>query len=58
MYPDPIHCGILMDIISLLDGRFIIHGGIDGYSIIPVYWKAAGSNKADTVLDVFCSAVT
>ena len=43
---------------KLIRWRFIVHGGVDGYSRIPVYLKVAGNNKADTVLDAFCSAVT
>ena len=42
---------------KLIRWRFIVHGGVDGYSRIPVYLKVAGNNKADTVLDAFCSAV-
>ena len=36
----------------------VIHGGIDGYSRIAVYLKIASNNKADTVFDAFCEAVT
>lgn len=34
-----------------------MHGGIDGYSRIPVYLHASGNNKAATVLGLFVDAV-
>ena len=37
--------------------RIIVHGGIDGYSRIPVYLTVASNNRADTVLDAFSGAV-
>lgn len=37
--------------------RIVIHGGIDGYSRIPVYMEASNNNKADTVLTLFLDAV-
>ena len=33
------------------------HGGIDGYSRVPVYLKVAGNNRADTVYAAFMEAV-
>ena len=36
--------------------RIVIHGGIDGYSRIPVYLHAS-DNKATTVLSLFLDAV-
>ena len=37
--------------------RLVIHGGIDGYTRIPVYLKCSSNNKADTVLQLFIKAV-
>ncbi len=37
--------------------RMVIHGGIDGYTWIPVYLKCNTSNCAETVLDCFIGAV-
>ena len=34
-----------------------MHGGIDGYSRLPVYLKASSNNKAETVLQCFQDAV-
>lgn len=38
--------------------RIVIHGGIDGYSRLVVYLHASTNNKAETVLNLFQSAVT
>jgi len=35
----------------------VVHGGIDGYSRVPVYLKASSNNRADTVLALFREAV-
>ncbi len=35
----------------------MVHGGIDGYSRLPVYLKASNNNKALTVLTCFQEAV-
>ena len=35
----------------------VIHGGIDGYTRIPVYLKCSSNNKADIVLNLFMEAV-
>ena len=43
---------------KLIRWRLVIHGGIDGYSRTPVYLKVASNNKAETVFDSFCAAVT
>ena len=43
---------------KLIWWRLVIHGGIDGYNRIPVYLKVASNNKAETVFDAFCAAVT
>ena len=37
--------------------RIVVHGGIDGFSRIPVYLVASSNNKADTVLSAFINAV-
>ena len=34
-----------------------MHGGVDGYSRIPVYLHCSGNNRADTVLQLFTEAV-
>jgi hypothetical protein len=36
----------------------VIHGGIDGYSRIPVFLHASANNRAATVLKQFTSAVS
>ena len=33
--------------------RFVIHGGIDGFSRLIVYFRASTNNRADTVLQLF-----
>jgi hypothetical protein len=35
----------------------VIHGGIDGYTRIPVYLKCSDNNRAETVLGCFENAV-
>lgn len=35
----------------------MVHGGIDGFSRIPVYLYASNNNRASTVLDLFTKAV-
>lgn len=37
--------------------RLVIHGGIDGYSRIPVYLHCSDNNEAPTVLSLFLQAV-
>ena len=34
---------------KLIRWRFVIHGGVDGYSRVPIYLKVSSNNKADTV---------
>ena len=34
-----------------------MHGGVDGYTRIPVFLKAGTDNSSDTVLDLFLGAV-
>ena len=43
---------------KLIRWRIVIHGGIDGYSRVPVYLRASGNNKAATVLQCFIDAVS
>jgi hypothetical protein len=35
----------------------MIHGGIDGYSRVPVFLSCSNNNRADTVLELFQKAV-
>ena len=42
---------------KLIRWRILIHGGVDGYSRIPVYLVASDNNRAMTVLDAFEGAV-
>jgi len=42
---------------KLIKWRVVIHGGIDGYSRLPVYLQASTNNKAGTVLNAFLDAV-
>ena len=42
---------------KLIRWRVVIHGGIDGYSRLPVYLSASTNNRADTVLCCFIDAV-
>lgn len=43
---------------KLIRWRFVIHGGIDGFSRLVVYLNAATNNNATTVLDAFLGAVS
>lgn len=38
--------------------RIVIHGGVDGFSRIPVYLHASSNNCAATVLNLFTEAVS
>ena len=59
MSPAPIAFGIIIDgNHKLIRWRLVIHGGIDGYSRMPVYLRASDNNKADTVLRNFVGAVS
>ena len=42
---------------KLVRWRIVIHGGVDGYSRIPVFLVASDNNRATTVLSAFESAV-
>ena len=37
--------------------KLVIHGGVDGFSRIPVYLRCSGNNQACTVLECFREAV-
>ncbi|CAL8371774.1 unnamed protein product [Gadus morhua 'NCC'] len=41
---------------KLIRWRFVIHGGIDGFSRLVVFLSAATNNRATTVLDAFLGA--
>ena len=43
---------------KLIRWRIVVHGGIDGYSRLPVYLHASDNNKAESVLRAFMRAVT
>ena len=42
---------------KLIRWMIVIHGGIDGYSRVPVFLKASTNNRARTVLDCFLAGV-
>ena len=42
---------------KLIRRRIVVHGGIDGYSRIPVYLYASDNNRSHTVLKLFMEAV-
>ena len=37
--------------------RIVVHGGVDGYTRIPVYLKCSDNNRSSTVLSLFVNAV-
>ncbi|XP_062521587.1 uncharacterized protein LOC134196467 isoform X3 [Corticium candelabrum] len=41
---------------KLIRWRLVIHGGIDGFSRLPVYLTCSNNNRADTVLEAFLGA--
>lgn len=41
----------------LTSWRIVIHGGIDGYSRMPVYLKASDNNRTETVSREFLQSV-
>jgi hypothetical protein len=43
---------------KLIRWRMVIHGGIDGFSRLPVYLRCSDNNRADTVLEAFLRATT
>ena len=46
-------------LLTVLNNRWklVIHGGVDGFSRIPVYLRCSGNNQASTVLELFKEAV-
>ena len=42
---------------KLIRWRIVIHGGIDGYSRLPVFLQASTNNRSDTVLQCFLEGV-
>ena len=42
---------------KLVRWRIVVHGGIDGYSRIPVYLAASSNNQSETVFHLFLEAV-
>ncbi len=42
---------------KLIRWRIVTHGGVDGFSRIPVYLHASGNNRAETVFGCFIQAV-
>ena len=42
---------------KLIRWRIVIHGGIDGFSRVPVYLNASDNNRSQTVLKYFMEAV-
>lgn len=49
---------LLVNLLELFRWRIVIHGGIDGYSRIPVYLHASDNNRSDTVQLLFLDAVS
>ena len=37
--------------------RLVIHGGVDGYSHLPVYLHCSDNNRSETVLNCFVKVV-
>jgi hypothetical protein len=42
---------------KLIRWRLVIHGGIDGFSCLIVFLKAAANNRAETVLNAYLGAI-
>lgn len=42
--------------INICRWRIVVHGGVDGYSRLPVYLHASSNNQAATVLTLFTRA--
>ena len=42
---------------KLIRWKLVIHGGIDGFSRVPVYLKISPNNKSETVLNAFLEGV-
>ena len=48
---------IFLNLTQFYRWRIVVHGGIDGFSRLPVYLVASNNNKSDTVLAAFLNAV-
>ena len=53
-----VQCILMFSIFYHTRWRIVVHGGVDGYSRIPVYLNASNNNKASTVLSLFQEAVS
>ena len=42
---------------KLISWRYVIHGGIDGFSLLIMFMKVTTNNQAETVLRAFVGAV-
>lgn len=42
---------------KLIRWRLVVHGGVDGFSRLPVYLQCSNNNRASTVLHLFQEAV-
>ncbi|XP_072563413.1 uncharacterized protein [Paramormyrops kingsleyae] len=55
--PGPNHLWHIDGNHKLIRWRFVVHGGVDGFSRLVVYLTVAGNNRASTVLQSFMEAV-
>ena len=46
----------MSNLILISRWRMVIHGGIDGFTRIPVFLKCSTNNRAETVVDAFLKA--
>ena len=49
---------LILYFVIIFRWRLVIHGGVDGYSRMPVYLRCANNNRAQTVLMHFKEAVS
>ena len=49
---------VTLDIATFCMWRLVIHGGIDGFSRMPVFLKCSKNKRSSTVLECFQIAVT
>ena len=57
-----VHCNTLVIAIAVLfnlNGAWslVVHGGIDGYSRLPVYLRCSDNNRSQTLLEAFLTSV-
>ena len=45
-----------MQLLLLCRWKLVVHGGIDGYSRVPIFLECSNNNKASTVLTAFLAA--